>query len=194
MLERYRSYRWADEAHDLAWTVAVISGRRADDVVTLYGADPGSPEELSFGEAEQERNEHLADPNSAERGLLQVLTRDGHVVVIEPNGWLGAEPQRARKISEDHCHFFSIYWSPVATRIVQAVDGQLVADFEPLFTDRASRPAGRYPDWIDEYLWPADGLQSTMLVALAEQTGVAFDRQWLYRRLPTYRVLPATTG
>jgi hypothetical protein len=56
------------------------------------------------------------------------------------------DPTLARQLSQSGGRFFSISWNiNSVTRIVQAIDGKLMADFEPMFPPRRS----------DEYGYPA---------------------------------------
>ena len=54
-MPRVSDYAWADVAHDLAWTLAVIRGRTDDELRDAYGAD-GEPEPLTFDAAFVLRN------------------------------------------------------------------------------------------------------------------------------------------
>lgn len=101
-------YAWADTAYDLAWTLAVIHGRKAGDVLAAYGARTDiEPVSSTFEVAMSERNEHLGD-----YGLVQLVEHHGHVLAIEPNGWVGNAPEVARALSSPTGRFLSVYWSP----------------------------------------------------------------------------------
>jgi hypothetical protein len=70
---------------------------------------------------------------------------------------------------------------------VQAVDGKLMADFEPMFPPRRSDEYG-YPAWRTDGMFPIGALRSSMLEAMTQQTGLVFRREWLDKKLPTYRI------
>jgi hypothetical protein len=183
VLEQHRRHHWADQDHDLAWTVAVIEGRTEDEVVTLYGGTPGRPTGLlTFEQA------WVPQDDFGRYFHLQTLTLGRHVVAIENNGWTGKSADLAQRVSAKHGRFFSVHWSPVATHITQAADGTIIADFEPLDAAPPEQPGDRLPPWLNTVSFTADGLRSTMLVAMEQQTGLAFDRQWLSTPLPTYRI------
>lgn len=183
MLEQYRRYRWVDEDQDLSWTVAAIEGLSEADVVTLYGGDPARPRgSCTFEQA------GIPQDDFGKYFHLQTVTRGRHVVAIENNGWIGRSAELAQRVSSPSSKFFSVYWSPVATHITQAEHGNLVADFEPLDAAPPEQPGERLPSWLSEVIFTADGLRSTMLVAMEKQTGLVFDRRWLEQPLPTYRI------
>lgn len=70
---------------------------------------------------------------------------------------------------------------------MQAVDGKLMADFEPMFPPRRSDEYG-YPAWRTDGMFPIGALRSSMLEAMTQQTGLVFRREWLDKKLPTYRI------
>jgi hypothetical protein len=184
MRELVERYAWADEDYELAWTVSVVHGRDVDAVLSAYHADPsGSLEKLTFTAASVLRNEHFG-----EFGVVQLVEREGLVVVIEPNGWVGNIPTIAEKLSTNGGHFFSVYWSPVAYQIIEARDGQLVARLDPNFIGLPAGANDMLPGWVGDDDFPLDHLKSCSLAAMEQQTGLAFDRVWLTEPLPTYRI------
>lgn len=184
MRELRSKYAWADADYDLAWTVAVIRGQTADSVLALYGGGPATKlGELTFSEANAERNEHFD-----QYSVLQLRARNQVVVAIEPNGWTGNIPEIAQRVSARGGDFFSVYWSPSAFQIVQARDGQIVASFDPNFIGLPAGANDALPGWVGEDDFPLDQLKSSCLAAMEWQTGVAFDRGWLGEPLPTYRL------
>jgi hypothetical protein len=177
-------YVWADEDNDLAWTVAVIQGIDVETVLTIYGGSSTTRlGELTFAEAMNDRNEHFED-----HAVLQLLTHDRCVLAVEPNGWTGNVPEIARRVSHGGGSFFSVYWSPSATQIVQARDGQVTASFDPNFIGLPAGANDLLPGWVGDNDFPLEHLQSSCLAAMEQQTGFAFDRAWLERKLPTYRI------
>ncbi|MGB3442639.1 MAG: DUF6461 domain-containing protein [Actinophytocola sp.] len=177
-------YAWADEDYDLAWTVAVIQDLDIETVLTIYGGSATTRlGELTFAEAMNDRNEHFDD-----HAVLQLLVHERFVVAVEPNGWTGNLPEIARRASRAGGSFISVYWSPSAFRVVQARDGQVTANFDPNFTGFAAGANDLLPGWVGDNDFPLEHLKSSCLAAMEQQTGVAFDRVWLERRLPTYRM------
>ena len=132
----------ADDDDDLAWTVAVVGGRTKAEVVLAYGGDPERP----IGSLRFDATFDLVPEDDLGRYFfIQTLTDGDHVVVLENNGWAGADAGLACRVSRDGGTFFSVYWSPSGTRIVQAADGVLVADFDPLFVGQPAGAGDTYP-------------------------------------------------
>jgi len=184
MLDRYQ---WANEDYDLSWTVAAVEGRTEAEVIRAYGGDPEHPiGSMTFADTVT----LVPEEELGEWFVIQTMTTGRHVVALENNGWLGTRPELAERVTADGGTFFSVQWSPVASRIVQAEDSKLLADFEPLF---AGEDTGELvPQWAREAVFAADGLRAAMLQAMEEQAGLTFDRTWLEAPLRTYRVSEGT--
>lgn len=182
---------WADDDYDLAWTVAVLQGIDVETVLTVYGGSASSTRlgKLTFAEAMHDRNEHFDD-----HAVLQLLVHERYVVAMEPNGWIGNLPRIAQRTSRGGGSFFSVYWSPSASRIVQARDGQVTANFDPNFIGLPAGTGDLLPGWVGDNDFPLEHLKSSCLAAMEQQTGMAFDRAWLQRKLPTYRIPPPLTA
>lgn len=168
-----RRYRWADEEFDLAWTVAVVQGRDAADVIPVYGGDPARPvgEFVFAGLADLQGD--LDNP----RHHLQVIVHRGAVVVVEWNGWTGLVPEIARRCSVGG-RFFAVHWSLSSNpRVNDAVDGRVAANFE-IF---AGTPG--LAEVVD-----VGALRSTALALMEQRTGTAFERGWLDDVRAAYRV------
>jgi hypothetical protein len=171
-------YHWV-EVKDFAWTAAVIEGRSEADIVRGYGGDPDHPVGVM----------PFAVATSEEIGVysyVQTFTHDRYVVVLENNGWAGADPTLAREMSRNGGQFFSIYWSPVSERIVQAADGKLIANFIPTFPPPYLEDL--YPAWWTDEMFCPPTMYSGMLEAMTQQTGLVFKQEWLDKELPTYRI------
>ncbi|GAA2975456.1 DUF6461 domain-containing protein [Actinokineospora diospyrosa] len=180
-------YAWADTAFDLAWTLAVTTGRTEREVLAVYGVrDDARPTDVTFEAALEERNEHFDD-----YGLLQLKRHGEHLVAIEPNGWVGNAPAVAQQLARPTGLFVSVYWSANGDhQIVQARDGQLVARFDPTFIGLPAGANDMLPGWVEPEDFPLDHLKSASLAALERVTAVAVEESWLTTPLPTYR-LPA---
>ena len=180
-------YAWVSEIE--AWTVAVVTGRPADEVIRIYGGDPASP----VGEhyfAQMPDLQGGGYPDSL-RFHLQILNPGNHVVAIENNGWSGSVPEIARRCSANGGKFFSVYWNVNAFgMLVEAIDGKITAHFESLYpiAPDPPQPGEVRPAWAigpetDPGLaWP------TCLALMEQRTGLAVEQQWLSTPLPTYHI------
>lgn len=182
-------YRWVDEDHDLDWSVAVIKGRTADEVVATYGGDATRPfEPMTFAQAKTWRNVHFE-----EAGLLVLRQVDHVVVAVEPNGWASSIAEVARRQSAGGGHFFSVHWSPSAHRVLEAVNGEVTALFDPIYVEPGSDEPQNgevYPAWLtgSEFL-DDQRIRSTCVTLIEEHTGVSIERAWLDEQQPTF-VIP----
>ena len=95
-------YAWVDQIE--AWTVAVVCGRPADEVLGIYGGDPAA----SVGDHPFAQLADLQGSGSDLTFHAQLLDVAGRVVVIENNGWSGSLPEIARRCSADGAEFFSV--------------------------------------------------------------------------------------
>jgi hypothetical protein len=182
-LEQVRRYAWADEDTNLAWTLAVVSGRTPDDVVRAYGGDPGKQAALSPFPAAQVPPDELGAYS-----LLQVRQLGHHVVAIENNGWRGKSIEVAERASEGG-DFLSVFWNLNANyKLTQAADGKLLAHFDPLTVQHPAPVGETYPDWITDVVFTDDNLHAVLLAVIEHQTGLAVDPAWLTDPVPTYRI------
>lgn len=180
MLDRYA---WADDqgtGRIDSWTLAVVEGKSAEDVVRIYG---GNPDKV-VGERTFAQLYYLqGDERSGYKFHLQVLGSGDHVVALENSGYTGNLPEIARKCSAGGGRFFSVYWSPSSRpQLTQAIDGQVTAYFE------LSPGEDLAPPWIKNLSVDVKKLRSTALALMEQQTGLAFDRDWLTEVRPTYRI------
>lgn len=183
-LDQVRRYAWADEYTNLAWTLAVITGRTTDDVIHAYGGDPTQPADTApFVDA------HVPPDELGTYSLVQIKEVAGFVVAIENNGWRGKDPCVAERASRDDGRFLSIFWNLNANyKVSAAKDGKLLASFDPQ-TVQYPAPVGEiYPDWITDVVFTDDNLHAVLLAVIEHQTGLTFDPTWLTEPLPTYRV------
>lgn len=183
MLGDRERYLWVDDDFDLAWTVAVVEGATEQSAVAAYG---GNRQAEPVGRMEFPQA-FVAEDDLGDYFFIQLVSLGQHTLVIENNGWLGTVPEIVQRASVGG-GFFSVYWSPSGDRIVQAVNGELVASFEPLSVGEVSGEGDVCPAWLRDVVFTTEGLHSTMLAVMEWQTGLVFDRQWLRERLPTYRI------
>ena len=182
-LDPVRRYAWADEDINLAWTLAVITGRTTAEVVGAYGGDQSrSPQIMPFAKACVPLDE------LGTYSLVQVWEAGDCVVAVENTGWRGASADVAKRASAGDGSFISVFWNLNANyKLTQAVGGELVASFDPL-TVQPSAPVGEtYPEWITEVVFTDDGLHAELLAVVEQQTGLTVEQAWLTEPLPTYR-------
>lgn len=185
MRDLIAKYGWLAEYPDLAWTVAVIKGRTADEVVRIYGGDPSQPiGELTFEEA------WVAESDFGQYFHLQTLVVDDQVLAIENNGWSGSLPEIARRCSAAGGQFMSVYWGPTASQVMAAVDGVVTAYFDPLYVEPGEGPGDdeRYPTWLVPEDFATTQPKAGSLALLEQQTGIAFSPAWMNTRIHTYRI------
>jgi hypothetical protein len=181
-----QKYRWFDTAHDLSWTVSIVEGRHADDVVRAYGGDPMRP----VGHRTY-RDATVPVQEFGRYFHVQVRTEGRHVVAIENNGWTGKFPEIARRVSRGSARFFSVYWNVNGPcSVVQAIGGQVSAFFDPLYVETGEGPqAGEiYPDWLERVTIDPAHVRSTALALADAQTGLMIRHEWLETAMPTYRI------
>lgn len=166
------AYAWVEELEAYCFTAVV--GIETDDVIRRLGGNPSGPsDERTFEECFW-----AADgPQWAQVGPV-----DGGLVVAEHNGWRGEE--RAARLSEGGrlaCFFRNVQ---AVTHFVYAVDGAVLAEFDPL-VDRVSA-AGAEQTAIAPAL---DGLafglfsaEPSSLTLLERLTGVSIRQTWLDAR------------
>lgn len=182
MLEQRQHHLWVDDDYDLAWTVAAIEGRTEDEVVDAYSGGRSEPVGwMEFSKA------YVPEDDLGDYFMIQILSHGRHVVVIENNGWLGTRKEIVRRASVNG-ELFSLYWSPAGDRVVQATNGTITAWFEPLSVGDASGEGDTHPDWLRDVVFTTEGLHSTMLALMEQQSGLNFNRGWLSTSLPTYRI------
>lgn len=131
-----------------------------------------------------ERTDHFD-----EYALVQIQQFGGHIVAIEANGWRGTDDRLGVAGSRPGGHFFSVYWSINANyRVIEAQDGRLLADFDPLLFQHPVPPGERYPDWSAEVTLGPGALRAALMAVMEVRTGLVFERGWLGERWPTYRL------
>lgn len=183
--ESVRKYAWVNGIE--AWTIALISGRAADEVVRIYGGDPSrSVDELTFADLDERR----AQAGDDIEFHLRVVPHGEVVVAVENDGYSGAFPEIARRCSADGGWFFSVYWNIHAAGLVtQAIDGTIVANFESLFAmEPEQRPGERRPGWAIGPAVEPELTWQVCMVLLEQQTGVVVQQEWLTEPRPAYRI------
>lgn len=178
-------YAWVDEVD--AWTVAVVEGVSAADVVRLYGGDPDAP----VGDQLFWQMDLVRDGDSEESPLhVQVVDLGSAVVALENRGCAGSLPGTAQRCSAGGGSFFSVYWDVDGVGVLtQAVDGQVTARFDRLAPLAPHEGASEVrPDWaIGESVGSAVAPR-VCLALMQQRTGVAFEPMWLNQPHPTFLV------
>jgi hypothetical protein len=154
-------YGWVETLEAYCFTAVV--GLERDEAVRRLGGDPGAAQPRTFAECFWA----VDGPQWA-----QVEAVDGGVLVAEHNGWQGEEA--AEELSHGArlaCFFRNVQ---AVMHFVYAVDGRLVADFDPLL-DRPDR-LGSAPEGLPFGLF---GAETSALSLLERLTGVCVRRTWL---------------
>ncbi|MCP2245725.1 DUF6461 domain-containing protein [Lentzea aerocolonigenes] len=182
MRELIDRYQWVQQL-DVVMTFAVIQGRSVDEVVRIYGGDPAQSQLMTTIEAED------AGLDDGDDFYFQVFEHQDAVVALESNGWSGTVPEVARRASADDGHFFSVHWNANGMfRITEARGGKVTAYFEPTFGVEPAAPEDVMPEWAEGLeLQPAE-LRAACLALVEQETGVAFEEEWLVKKLPTFRI------
>jgi hypothetical protein len=182
-IEEVRRYTWADGGRELAWAMAVVTGRDWRDVLRSYGGDPDQEAAMmAFNEA------HVSEDDIGRAGLVQVRREGEFVLMIENNGWLGVTQGVPERASAAGGHLMCAYWSDDGHMLlIEATDGHVDANFDPVLAVNRT-DWSEDPDWAREVPWEFGKVQSTMLAVVEWRTGLAFDRAWLDEPTPTYHV------
>lgn len=182
MRELIDSYQWVQQL-DVVMTFAVIRGCSADEVVRIYGGDPKQRQLMTTVEAED------AGLDDGDDFYFQVFEHQDAVVALENNGWSGTVPEIARRASADEGRFFSVHWNGNGMfRITEACGGKVTAYFEPTFGAQPAAPDDVIPEWATGLELHPDELRATCLALVQQRMGVAFEEEWLVKKLPTFRI------
>jgi hypothetical protein len=173
-------YDWIQRL-DVVLTLGITTKHTMDEVVSIYGGDPTRASLMTTLEAED------AALDDEGHFYVQVFDYDTSVIALENNGWSGVVPEIARRAAADGGHFLSVHWNVNGLfRITEAYDGKVTAYFEPGAGSPA--PDDMIPEWMFGIEFAPGQIRATCLALVEAQTGVAFDRQWLETKLPTYRI------
>ncbi len=179
------AHEWVDSLEAYCFTAAV--GLDADEAVRRLGGDPlHAAEPRTFAECFWPAD----GPQWAQVGCV-----DGGVLVAEHNGW------RAEEIIEPlsagariACFFRNVQ---AVMRFVYAVDGRILAEFDPLLEGAPRSGVAR--DCLETELrdlpFGLFGAEASALTLLERLTGVRVTRSWLEapQRSVALPPLPAVT-
>jgi hypothetical protein len=159
-------YAWvADERMD-GFCVTAVTGVPLEEVVRRFGGDPATSMQATFAEAFN----GVPGPTS----ILAGEVGDG-VVVAENNGWQGVSDDVVARVARGG-RLASYYRNVNAVMaFVHAVDGVVVAFFDPLLdgVPAALADAAAGLDFEGERVEPA------CFALLERLTGIQIDRAWL---------------
>ncbi|MDX8029384.1 DUF6461 domain-containing protein [Lentzea sp. BCCO 10_0856] len=182
MRELIDRYQWAQQL-DVVMTFAIIRGRSVNEVVRIYGGHPEQRQLMTMVEAED------AGLDDGDDFHFQVFEHQDAVVALENNGWSGTVPEIARRASAGDGYFFSVHWNGNGMfRITEAHAGTVTAYFEPTFGAQPAAPDDVIPEWGVGLQLQPDELRAACLALVEQQTDVAFDQEWLVKKLPTFRI------
>ena len=176
----WKHHLWVREHGLDAFCLSVCTASRDATLVAL-DADVSSVQRFAFGDIPWESDDEGALPPYE---AVQVAERDGLLVCLELNGWLGAEDRVAEALSRSGFHAAVYEGGNGLTQFLWAVDGRVVRSFDPVL----SGPGMRWPTDVGEPLPEEAGLpwgdtdQPVMAAAvlLVERlTGIALDPEWL---------------
>ncbi len=170
---------WLEQVQAYCFTGVV--GLDRDEAVIRLGGDPGQAQQRTFEECFWPAD----GPQWAQVGAV-----DGGVLVAEHNGWRAEESiETLSKGARLACFFRNVQ---AVMRFVYAVDGALVAEFDPLL--HADPTAAGGCDAIAAHL---DGLrfglfsaEPSALSLLERLTGVRVSRSWLSAPQPAVSLPP----
>ncbi|MGQ0839141.1 hypothetical protein [Actinokineospora sp.] len=193
MLDTQR-FSWVnDQTRYGGFTLAIIDGIAEDDVVRLYGGDPGEYQIMTFDESF-----NMCDETSpCFVRTLTTLTRvrvdgdqvekDTAVIAMENNGWAAKD---AARTADKGRHFVVYRGGQGQTLVVHTVDGQLVADFEPALMVDGIDVNGTIPAWVNEVDWSWDNIAAAALALAADVMKVDVTEDWFTMPCRTTVIAP----
>ena len=124
------AYRWLSEsALCEAATVTIVTGMAVEDVIRAFGGDPDHPEPMTSIVDEQ------MEDHATLIASVAALDLGNAVVAVEDNGFQGSDGEILGRLSRQG-RAASMFWNVNAlTRLSFAEGGELLASFEPGFTD-----------------------------------------------------------
>ena len=164
-----------------AYCFTTLLGVAPDAVVDRLGADPAAMTRRTFDECFWT----VDDPQYAQ------VAEAGHgVILAEHNGWRAEE--EAESLSRGGrlaCFYRNVN---AVMRFVYAVDGKVLAAFDPLLDSRPEE--GAEPRVLDPWLrglpFGLHAAEPSAMTLLERSTGVRVTRSWLSRRQPAVRLPP----
>jgi hypothetical protein len=166
---RVGGYGWVEALEAYCFTAAV--GLDPDEAIRRLGGDPG---QVAVARTFDECFWPADGPQWAQVGVV-----DGGLLVAEHNGWRAEEVveplSRGARLA---CFFRNVH---AVMHFVYAVDGRIVAEFDPLL-DTAPR-VGKDPYSLGPALqglpFGLFGAESSSLVLMERLTGIRVEQEWL---------------
>jgi len=162
-------FAWVEDLEAFCFTAVV--GLDADETIRRLGGDPGQP-------AQRRTFEECFWPADGPQ-WAQVGVVDGGLMVAEHNGWHGEEAAATLSRGARIAAFFRNV--EAVMHFVYAVDGDVIADFDPLLENCAR--SGSRPHLLDPALrglpFGLHGAESSALCLIERLTGVAIRPDWL---------------
>jgi len=172
-------YDWVDELEAFCFTAVV--GLDRGETVRRLGGDPDRSQPRTFDECFWKAD----GPQWA-----QVAAVDTGVLVAEHNGWRGEETvemlSRGGRLA---CFFRNVQ---AVMHFVYAVDGRVVAEFDPLLQTRPNDAAARQAigSELDGLRFGLFGAEPSALSLLERLTGVSVRPTWLAAPQPAVALPP----
>ncbi len=64
----------------------------------------------------------------------------------------------------------------------------MIAAFKPFMVAESGEAGDLVPDWVEDVVFDIDRPNATSLAVVEPRTGLAVDRSWFTKPLPTYRI------
>ena len=160
-------YRWVESDRRMdAYCVTAVSDVALDDVVRRFEGDAGTAAEATFAESFN---------GAPEQSYVLVGEVPGGVLVAENNGWWGADQELAARVSRDGR--LAAYYRSVNADMtfVHAVDGTIVAWFDPLLED----VPGVLAEAAIGLPFDDDHVEAASFALLERLTGIRVEQTWL---------------
>jgi hypothetical protein len=158
-----------------------VRGLHSDDVARTLGADPSSAVRRTIHELNAERWRLPGD----QPVLLIGPIGDAHTLVVEPQSYLGAEPERLRSLSSGGGQAINIYWTVnLDSGLTLARDGAIVTalSLTAPHVDREGTDPGHLDQDLEAAgLAPGQDFNERVAVAFAlagRLGGTMIDRNW----------------
>lgn len=174
-------FAWVEDLE--AYCFTAIHGLRRLEVVRRLGGDPRGEDRLTFEQCFWT----LDEPQWVQIGEVGAA-----VLVAEHNGWRADE---AVEVLSAGARLVCFYRNVNAVmRFVYAVDGAVLADFDPLLDARPA--AGGSPRALDRFLtglpFGLHAAEPSAMALLERVTGVKVTPAWLDQPQPAYELPPLT--
>jgi hypothetical protein len=164
-----------------AYCFTALLGVAPEAVAIRLGADPATATRRTFDECFWT----VDDPQYA-----QLAETEGGVILAEHNGWRAEEEAEAlSRGGRLACFYRNV---DAVMRFVYAVDGHVLAAFDPLLDRRPKE--GADPDVLDPWLrglpFGLHAAEPSAMTLLERATGVRVTLSWLNRRQPAVQLPP----